>query len=202
MLSLFLQIIDHLGYGGIVFLMAVESSFLPLPSELIIPPAAYLASQGQMNIFLVILSGTVGSLIGALINYYLAFTLGRTIIFGIAESKIGKMILLSQKKIEKAEHFFLKYGNASTFIGRLLPVIRHLISIPAGFSEMKLKNFIFYTTAGALAWVSILAGLSYYLGEKQELVIRYYKEGFYAVCLVLFGYGIFWWKKRNKKNRF
>lgn len=200
MLTFFLQIINHLGYGGIIFLMAVESSILPLPSELIIPPAAYLASQGQMNIFLVILSGTIGSLIGALINYYLAFTLGRVIIFGIAESKFGKMILLSQKKIEKAEHFFLKYGNASTFFGRLLPVIRHLISIPAGFSEMKLKNFIFYTAAGAFVWVSILAGVSYYLGSKADLLFKYYKEGMYAVLLALVIYGIYRWRNFKKSK--
>jgi membrane protein DedA with SNARE-associated domain len=199
-LTFFLQIINHLGYGGIIFLMAVESSILPLPSELIIPPAAYLASQGQMNIFLVILSGTIGSLIGALINYYLAFTLGRVIIFGIAESKFGKMILLSQKKIEKAEHFFLKYGNASTFFGRLLPVIRHLISIPAGFSEMKLKNFIFYTAAGAFVWVSILAGVSYYLGSKADLLFKYYKEGMYAVLLALVIYGIYRWRNFKKSK--
>jgi len=199
MLSFFLEIINNLGYGGIVFLMAVESSIVPLPSELIIPPAAYLASQGEMDIFLVIISGTIGSVIGALINYFLARTLGRAIIFGIAESRFGKMLLLSQKKIEKAEEFFLRYGNASTFFGRLVPVVRHLISIPAGFSEMKLRNFIFYTAIGAFVWVSVLASLSYYLGEKQEIIFRYYKEGFYGLFLILAIYGIYRWRKRKQK---
>ncbi|MDD4333113.1 MAG: DedA family protein [Patescibacteria group bacterium] len=196
LLSFFLQIIHNLGYGGVVFLMAIESSFLPLPSEIIIPPAAYLASQGEMNIFLIIIAGTIGSVIGALINYTLAYYLGRTIIFGIADSKFGKLIMLNSKKIEKAENFFLRYGNASTFIGRLLPVVRHLISIPAGFSEMKLRNFIFYTTTGAFVWVSILAALGYYLGEKVDVIIRYYKEISYFIILVLMIYGIYRWRKK------
>ncbi len=165
MLETFFQILldfsADLGYLGILFLMTVESSFIPFPSELAIPPAAYLAYQGEMNIYLVVLFGILGSLIGALINYYLAFFLGRPIIYSLTEKKWAKVFLISSKKIEKAERYFLKYGEASTFIGRLIPVIRQLISLPAGFTKMKLRPFIIYTTLGAGIWVIVLAVIGY-----------------------------------------
>ncbi len=179
-MSIFVNIIlnyfINFGYGGIVFLMAVESSFVPFPSEVVIPPAAYLASQGEMNIFLVVLSGIGGSLLGATLNYFLAFYLGRIVVYKLAETKIAKMMLINQKKIKISEEYFLRYGNISTFIGRLLPVIRQLISLPAGFSKMKFGNFIFLTFLGSGIWVSILAALGYFFGANKELFQIYHKE--------------------------
>lgn len=175
-INAFLALTQNLGYGTITLLMTVESSFIPFPSELIIPPAAYLASQGSLNIFLVIFFGILGSLIGALINYYLALYLGRVIIYKIADHKILNILLINSKKIKKAENFFLKYGRTSTFVGRLVPVIRQLISLPAGFSKMNLKLFCFYTGLGSGLWVVVLAFLGYYFGHNQELFLRYYKE--------------------------
>jgi len=159
-------IVGKIGYWGIMGLMTIESSFIPFPSEVIVPPAAYLAQQGQMNIYLVILAGIMGSLLGALINYYLALFLGRKIIY----------TFINNKKLDKAEKYFLKYGNVSTLIGRLVPVIRQLISIPAGFSKMKLKSFIFYTFLGSGIWVIILAILGYSFGSNQEVLEKYYSQ--------------------------
>ncbi|MBU1255318.1 DedA family protein, partial [Patescibacteria group bacterium] len=156
--SLVLNIILKIGYIGITLLMTVESSFIPFPSEIVIPPAAYLAQQGQMNIFLVIIAGIAGSLFGALINYYLAYTLGRKAIYS----------LINKKKIVKAENYFLEYGNASTLLGRFVPAVRQLISIPAGFFRMSLKSFILYTSIGSGIWVIILAILGYAFGANQE----------------------------------
>jgi len=159
-------IVGKIGYWGIMGLMTIESSFIPFPSEVIVPPAAYLAQQGQMNIYLVILAGIMGSLLGALINYYLALFLGRKIIY----------TFINNKKLDKAEKYFLKYGNVSTLIGRLVPVVRQLISIPAGFSKMKLKSFIFYTFLGSGIWVIILAILGYSFGSNQEVLEKYYSQ--------------------------
>jgi len=170
-----LNAISEIGYLGITLLMTIESSFIPLPSEIVIPPAAYLAQQGQMNIFLVILAGILGSLLGALINYFLAYTLGRKVIYSLADLKIFKLLLISKEKIVKSEKYFLKYGNTSTFIGRFIPAVRQLISIPAGFSKMSLKNFIFYTSLGSGIWVIVLAVLGYMLGSNKELLAEYYK---------------------------
>ena len=156
--------------------MTIESSFAPFPSEIVVPPAAYLAQQGQFNIYLVILAGIIGSLLGALINYYLALTLGRKIIYSLANKKFARFLLISQEKLEKAEKYFLEYGNISTFIGRLIPAVRQLISIPAGFSKMKLKSFIIYTGLGSGIWVTILAVLGYVFGSNQEAFERYYSE--------------------------
>jgi membrane protein DedA with SNARE-associated domain len=201
LLNFFLEIIQYFGYGGIVFLMAVESSFLPLPSEVIIPPAALLALKGEMNIFLIIIAGTVGSVIGAIVNYALSYYLGRAIVFGVADSKFGKLILLNSKKIEKAENFFLRYGNVSTFIGRLLPVVRHLISIPAGFSKMNFKKFVLFTALGAFIWVLALAALGYYLGKYAEVIVKFYKEISYLLIILLIIYGMYRWLKKKKVKR-
>jgi len=170
-----LDLISEIGYLGITLLMAVESSFIPFPSEIIIPPAAYLAQQGEMNIFLVILSGIIGSLLGALINYFLAYTLGRKIIYSLADSKILKFLLINKEKVVKAEKYFLKYGNFSTLIGRFIPAVRQLISIPAGFSKMSLKNFTLYTFLGSSIWVIVLAILGYAFGSNKELIAEYYQ---------------------------
>ena len=142
MLESFFQILldftQGMGYTGVLFLMTIESSFIPFPSELVITPAAYLASKGEMNIVLVVFFGILGSLIGALINYYLAMYLGRPLVYALTEKKFSKILLINSKKLEKAEKFFLKYGEFSTFTGRLIPVVRQLISLPAGFTKMKL----------------------------------------------------------------
>ena len=198
-INFFLDFSQSLGYSGIVLLMAIESSFVPFPSEIIIPPAAYLASQGQMNIFLVIIAGIIGSLIGAIINYWLAFWLGRKIIYRFADSKLCKILLINSKKIERSEKFFLRYGNISTLIGRLIPVIRQLISLPAGFARMNFKSFVFYTTLGSSVWVIFLAGSGYVLGANQDLVIKYYEIISLSLVVLLVIVGIIWYlvKKKN-----
>lgn len=154
----------HLNYWTITLLMAIESSFIPLPSELVVPPAAYKAAAGgDLNIFLVILFATLGANIGASVNYFLAKSVGRPIIYKLANSRFGHMCLLTQEKVEHAETYFDNHGALSTFIGRLLPAVRHLISIPAGLARMKFSTFILYTTLGAAIWNTILAGIGYYL---------------------------------------
>jgi len=198
-INFFLAFSQGLGYTGVLLLMAIESSFIPFPSEIIIPPAAYLASQGQMNIFLVILAGIVGSLIGAIINYWLALWLGRKIIYRLADSKLCKILLINSKKIERSEKFFLRYGNVSTLIGRLIPVIRQLISLPAGFARMNFKSFVFYTTLGSSVWVIFLAGSGYALGANQALIIKYYEIISLSLVALLVVAGVVWYliKKKN-----
>ncbi|MDA1060620.1 MAG: DedA family protein [bacterium] len=166
--------------------MTIESSFVPFPSELIIPPAAYLASQGKMDVYLVILFGTLGSLLGALINYYLAMSLGRPVVYSLVKRKWAKYLLLNEKKVEKSEKYFLKYGGLSTFLGRLIPAVRQVISLPAGFTRMKLKPFLFYTTLGAGIWVCVLAALGYFFGANEELIRQYsHQIGFYVLFAIL-----------------
>jgi len=163
-----LDTIGSMGYPGIFLLMAMESSVIPVPSELVMPPAGYLAFQGNMNLGVAILCGTLGSLVGAYANYLASHYLGRPLVL-----KYGKYVLITPEKFEKVERFFLRHGEISTFIGRLLPVVRHLISIPAGLSGMNHLKFSFYTLAGAGVWCSILAGIGYFIGENQQLIIQY-----------------------------
>ncbi|HEX2976979.1 MAG TPA: DedA family protein [Bacteroidales bacterium] len=163
----------NLNYFTVALLMAIESTFLPLPSEVVIPFAAFKAGQGELNVFLVIFFGTTGALCGSLINYTLAYYLGRPIVYGFAESKVGKLFLLSKEKVQHAENYFLKNGKSSTFIGRLVPGIRHLISIPAGLAKMNLRDFMLYTFIGAGIWNSILAVIGYYLYEMREQIFPY-----------------------------
>ncbi len=158
---------SSLGYLGIFLLMVVESSFVPFPSEAVILPAALAAAHGVMNIYLVVFFGVLGSLVGALINYFLAMWLGRPLVMNLVESRYAKWFLLSRAKVEKSESWFLKYGGISTFVGRLVPVVRQLISLPAGFSKMKIAPFIIYTTSGALIWVVALAMLGYLFGIES-----------------------------------
>ena len=184
-----LDIFLGIGYPGIVLLMTVESSFIPFPSEVVIPPAAYLAQQGQLNIVYVILAGIAGSLLGAAINYLLALTLGRRIIYALADTKFARILLINGKKIEKAEKYFLKYGTASTFLGRLVPAVRQLISIPAGFSRMNLRNF--------------LVGVR---GDLQKTLFSDTKEGFKKQFIDLYTqlvvYGMFMaWLRYHKRTR-
>lgn len=145
-------------------MMAIESSFIPFPSEVVVPPAAYKSAvSNEMNVFLVVFFATVGANIGAMINYYLAKWLGRPIIYKFANSRIGHMCLIDEAKVQKAEQYFEERGALSTFIGRLIPAVRQLISIPAGLARMKMGTFLLYTTLGAGIWNAILAAIGYYL---------------------------------------
>jgi len=179
---------ENITYPTVLFLMTLESTFLPVPSELVVPPAAWKAAQGEMNIFLVVLFSTVGCIFGALINYYLAKYIGRKIIYSLVDTKLAHMMLINREHMEKSESFFIKYGKSSTFIGRLVPGVRHLISIPAGVAQMNLRDFIFYTAVGSAIWNSILAALGYFLFTQQELLKRYYKDLsiFFLVLFVIF----------------
>lgn len=156
-------LLDNLNYATITFLMLLESTVIPVPSELVVSPAAYRAAQGELNVFLVILFATIGANIGASINYAAGYYLGRPIIYRFANSKWGKMCLLNQEKVEKSERYFYDHGMVATITGRLLPGIRHLISIPAGLSKMNYWKFLLYTTVGAGTWHAILAALGWYL---------------------------------------
>ncbi len=155
--------LDNLNYWTITLLMAIESSVVPLPSELVVPPAAYKAAAGELNIYLVVFFSTLGALLGSLGNYFLATVIGRPIVYRFANSRFGHMLLIDEEAIKKTEAFFAKHGSISIFTGRLIPGVRHLISIPAGLSRMNLSKFIFYTTLGAGIWNVILAAIGYYL---------------------------------------
>ena len=160
--------IGALGYPGIFILMAMESSVIPIPSELVMPPAGYLAQQGQMNMLFAILCGTAGSLAGAYANYFTAHYLGRPLLL-----KYGKYVWITEEKFAKVERFFRDHGEVSTFVGRLLPVVRHLISLPAGLSGMNHLKFSLYTLAGAGLWVTVLTFIGYFIGMNRELIMRY-----------------------------
>jgi membrane protein DedA with SNARE-associated domain len=157
-----LQTLLDLGYPGIVALMALESSILPVPSELVMPPAGYWAAKGQMSFGLALVCGVLGSVIGALANYYGAQLIGRPLI-----QRYGKYVFLSEKNLLRSERFFAEHGEISTLIGRLFPVIRHLISIPAGLHRMPLPKFILYTAIGAAVWCAILTWIGYFLGQHE-----------------------------------
>lgn len=188
------KVIGDMGYVGILLLMAMESSLFPVPSELVVPPAGYLASQGQMNIWLVIFFSTLGSLIGALFNYALAYYLGRPWIL-----RYGKYFLIPPEKFARVESFFLKHGEISTFTGRLIIVVRHLISLPAGLSKMDLKRFTIFTLVGSFIWVSILAYIGYIVGNNMDLVKSYYKQaaiGLVVIMSIVLAVYIAWQKTR------
>jgi membrane protein DedA with SNARE-associated domain len=158
-----IETVSTLGYPGIVVLMAIESSIIPLPSELIMPPAGYLAANGRMDPFLAVLAGTFGSIIGALANYWLAVKVGEPML-----RRFGKYVLISNKSLDKTEAYFLRHGEISTFVGRLLPVIRHLISIPAGMARMSLPKFILFTGLGAGIWCAILTYIGWFAGTHED----------------------------------
>lgn len=184
--QILLDFTSNFGYWGVFLLMVVESSFVPFPSELVIPPAAYLAYQGEMQLILVVIFGILGSLVGAILNYFLAMWLGRPLVYALTEKKWAKIFLISSKKVEKAESYFLKYGGVSTFLGRLLPAVRQLISLPAGFSRYNFGRFVFFTTIGAGFWVIVLAVLGYYFGANQEIIMAYSSEiGLYSMVFVI-----------------
>lgn len=171
----------NINYLTVFLLMAVEGSFIPFPSEVVIPPAAWKAAQGELNIFLVVITGTLGALAGSLINYYLSYYLGRKLVYAFADTKIAHLLLITPEKIEKAEQYFVNHGKSSTFIGRLVPGVRQLISIPAGLAKMPMKDFLIYTILGAGIWNAILAALGYFLYSQQELLSLYYHELSYAM---------------------
>ena len=174
--------LDHLNYWTVTLFMAIESSFIPFPSEAVVPPAAWKAAvTGEMNVVLVVFFATLGALLGALINYYIAVWLGRPIVYKFASSRIGHMCLIDEAKVLNAERYFDEHGAVSTFIGRLVPAVRQLISIPAGLARMGLGRFVFYTSLGAGVWNAILAALGYYMAsipgmQSEEAVMNKVKE--------------------------
>ena len=185
----------HMNYGSIMALMTIESSFIPFPSEVVIPPAVYVASDPNsavyatdnyiVNVLLIVLFGTIGAILGAIINYFLSMWLGRAIIYAFADSKLGHLCLLSREKVEKAEAYFNEHGKVSTFIGRLIPGIRQLISIPAGLSKMHFGWFLFYTLLGAGIWNCVLALLGYIAHGQADLIDKYSHELSVAILVVL-----------------
>lgn len=198
--TLFEWYMANLNYFTIALLMAIESTFLPLPSEVVIPFAAYKAGQGELNVFLVVLMGTIGALTGSLINYTLAYYLGRPIVYKFAGSRLGKLFLLSEEKVKHAEEYFIRNGKTSTFIGRLVPGIRHLISIPAGLAKMSLRDFMLFTFIGAGIWNVILAIIGYYLYAVREQIFPYIGHILLAVGIIFVVYLIIKARKNGKKS--
>jgi len=185
----------HMNYASITALMAVESSFIPFPSEVVIPPAAFVANQPDsvlyatdvylINVLIIVLFGTLGAMIGAIINYGLSVWLGRLIIYKFADSKVGHLLLLSSEKLEKAEAYFREKGNVSTFVGRFIPGIRQLISIPAGLSRMHFGAFLWWTFLGAFFWNCILAALGYLAAGQMDLIKEYSHELSVAILILV-----------------
>ncbi|MDD2272348.1 MAG: DedA family protein [Desulfuromonadaceae bacterium] len=192
-----LDTIGAMGYPGILLLMAMESSIIPVPSELVMPPAGYLVYQGKMNMAIAILCGTAGSLIGAYANYYASHYLGRPLIL-----KYGRYVLIPPDKFERVERFFLRHGEISTFIGRLLPVIRHLISIPAGVAGMNHFKFALYTLLGAGLWCTILTLIGYAIGENEQLIMQYsHKAVLWVVLFSAVLVAVYVWWQRNNSSK-
>lgn len=195
---------NNTNYFSITALMACESSILPVPSEMVIPPAVYVALEpdSHLNIFLIIFFGTIGALIGASFNYMMSRWLGRFVIYKFADSKVGKLFLLSSQKVQKAETFFNDHGKTSTFVGRFIPVVRHLISIPAGLSKMNYLNFLIYTALGAGLWNCALALLGYIANENRDMINTYSHE--LSVVFIGVGFILLIWliiKSIRKKNK-
>lgn len=189
-----------LGYPGIVLLMAIESSILPLPSELVMPPAGYWVAKGRMSLWIVLACGTAGSVIGALANYWVAQLLGRAFVH-----RYGRYVLLSEQALVRAERFFAAHGEISTLVGRLLPVIRHLISIPAGIARMPVGRFVTFTAIGAFVWCSVLTGIGYLLGRNEDVLrneeVQHYVSRILVVLipLIVVGVGAYiLWQRRRR----
>lgn len=203
--------LEHLNYWTVTLFMAVESSFIPFPSEAVVPPAAWKATvSSDMNIVLVVFFATLGALIGAFVNYYLALWLGRPIVYKFANSRFGHLCLIDEAKVKYAEEYFDKHGAVSTFVGRLIPAVRQLISIPAGLARMGLGKFVLFTTLGAGAWNIVLAALGYAMAqipgltteaEVMTAVEEYSKEigiGIAVVVLVVLAFLIYKGMKKSK----
>ena len=198
-----IETVSTLGYPGIVVLMAIESSVLPLPSELVMPPAGYLAAQGRMDPFLAVAAGTLGSILGALVNYYLAIWIGEPVL-----RRFGKYVLISDKSLTRTQTYFARHGEISTFVGRLLPVIRHLISIPAGLARMNLGKFALFTALGAGIWCSVLTYIGWFVGTHEaqikeisyqaranEVVLKYILPGLVVVIVAY----LIWHRRRGRR---
>ncbi|QUB64239.1 DedA family protein [Prevotella melaninogenica] len=211
-MSFITSMLGHLNYGTIFILMLLESTVIPVPSELVVAPAAYHAAAGNLDIWLVILFSTLGADVGATINYLAGWYLGRPIIYKFANSKWGHLCLLNQEKVKKSERYFDEHGMVATITGRLLPGIRHLISIPAGLAKMSYWKFLLYTTIGAASWHTILALLGHYMhsfvpeDQLQEKILEYgeyIKFGLIFLVIVACLYFLVKWyvkKKKNNKN--
>ena len=201
------SLLGNLNYGTILFLMLLESTVIPVPSEFVVTPAAYHAAGGNLDVFLVVLFATIGADMGATINYVVAYFVGRPVIYSFANSKWGKMCLLNQEKVERSEKYFDDHGIVATLTGRLIPGIRHLISIPAGLAKMNYWKFLLYTTIGAGVWHSILAGLGWYLhsivpeehlNDKITEYAEYIKLTIIALVVIAVAYlGIKYYLKRR-----
>ena len=195
---------QNVNYWSVLVCMTIESSIIPFPAELIVPPAAWKAANGELNFILVVVFSTIGSVLGALANYVLASTLGRKFIYSFAESRWGKICGLSKEKVERSEQYFLKYGKSSTLIGRLTPGVRSFISLPAGIVKMPLNSFIFYTAAGSGIWNLVLATAGYFLYSRKELLERYFSE--ISIAMLIAGFCFFGYlilkniRKKNKSN--
>ena len=184
------SLLNNLNYGTILLLMLLESTVVPVPSELVVAPAAYHAATGSLNVFLVVLFATIGADLGASINYFVALYVGRPVVYKFANSKWGKMCLLNQEKVEKSERYFDDHGIVATLTGRLIPGIRHLISLPAGLARMNYWKFLLYTTIGAGCWHAILAAMGWYMHavvpeDQLEQTIEQYNHYIVAVILAL-----------------
>lgn len=206
-MNIITSLLSNLNYGTVFFLMLLESTVIPVPSELVVSPAAYHAAAGNLDIALVTLFATLGADAGATINYLAGYYLGRPIIYRFANSKWGKMCLLNQQKVEKSEKYFYDHGMVATITGRLLPGIRHLISIPAGLARMKFWQFLLYTTIGAGVWNCILAALGWYLHSvvpEEQLNDKIMEYGEYIkygiigiVAVAALWFGAKWYLKRK-----
>lgn len=198
---------EQLDYFYVTLLMAVESSFIPFPSEVVVPPAGYMAAEGNMNIFAVVAFATLGSLIGAVVNYVLSLYVGRPIVYKFADSRLGHLCLLNKAKIQKAEAYFDKHGIVATLLGRLVPGIRQLISIPAGLARMNFLKFCLYTTVGAGLWNIVLAAIGYYLhsvvGSRDELLesVKDYETPIVVVICAVIALGVALVVFKNVRNR-
>lgn len=191
--------LDHLNYWTIALLMAVESSFIPFPSEVVVPPAAYKAAgaSSDLNVVMVVVAASIGAIVGSLINYGLAYFLGRPIIYKFANSRLGHMCLLDEQKVQVAEKYFNEHGAVATFTGRLIPAVRQLISLPAGLARMNLGKFVLFTVLGAGIWNAVLAAIGYNLAavvpedQLMEKVTEYSHEisyGIVAVVVLILGF--------------
>ncbi len=200
------SLLSNLNYGTILLLMLIESTVIPFPSEVVVAPAAYHAAAGYQNIFLVVLFATIGADLGAMINYVAAYYLGRPIIYSFARSKWGKMCLINEEKVQKSEKYFSDHGVVATLTGRLLPVIRQLISVPAGLAKMHFGKFILYTTIGAGVWNSVLAALGWYLhsivpeSQLNDKIVEYSDYIKIVIVAAVMVVAIYFIAKKIKKN--
>jgi len=198
LVTMIVSIVNGMGYAGIAAAMFLESSFFPFPSELVLPPAGYLASQGKMELWIVVLLGTVGSVLGALFNYWISFRLGRLLIL-----RFGKYVGLTARAYDRAEDAFRRHGEISTFVGRLIPGLRQYISLPAGLARMPIARFVLFTGLGAGIWASILALVGYIIGNNQETIghslhrITIYTA--VGIVLLVIGY-VLWYRHRHTRR--